>query len=48
MNDLELLIRSLPGVHFREDNHNWITIREDTLMQVIEEIIKGEKFHLFK
>jgi len=45
MDDSELLVlvRSLPGTHFREDNHNWITIREDVLMQVIEEIIKGEK-----
>jgi frataxin-like iron-binding protein CyaY len=41
--ELLLLVRSLPGTHFREDNHNWITIREDVLMQVIEEIIKGEK-----
>lgn len=35
VNDAELLVRSLPGVHFREDNHNWITIREDTLVQAI-------------
>lgn len=45
MNDSELLllVRSLPGVHFREDNHNWITIREDVLIQVIEKIINGEE-----
>ena len=43
MSDTEVLVRSLPGVHFREDNHNWITIREDTLVQVIEEIIKGKE-----
>lgn len=42
MNDLELLVRSLPGTHFREDNYNYITIREDTLVQVMEEIVKGE------
>lgn len=41
--ELLLLVRSLPGTHFVENNHNWITIREDVLMQVIEEIIKGEK-----
>ena len=43
MSDAELLVRSLPGVHFREDNHNWITIREDALVQVIEEINKGKE-----
>lgn len=43
MNDLELLVRSLPGTHFRENNYNWITIREDTLVQIIEYIIhEGE------
>jgi len=43
MDDAELLVRSLPGVHFREDNHNWITIREDTLVQAIEEINNGKE-----
>ena len=43
MSDAEVLVRNLPGVHFREDDHNWITIREDTLVQVIEEIIKGKE-----
>lgn len=43
VNDAELLVRSLPGVHFREDNHNWITIREDTLVQAIEEINNGKE-----
>ena len=43
MTDAELLVRSLPGTHFREDDHNWITIREDALVQVIEEIIKGKE-----
>jgi frataxin-like iron-binding protein CyaY len=43
MSDTEMLVRSLPGVHFRVDDHNWITIREDTLVQVIEEIIKGKE-----
>lgn len=42
MNDLELLIRSFPGTHFRENNHNWITIREDVLIQIMEKIVKGE------
>ena len=43
MIDVELLVRSLPGLHFREDEHNWITIREDALVQVIEEINKGKE-----
>lgn len=38
-NNLELLVRSLPGTHFRENNYNWITIREDTLVQIMEYII---------
>ena len=42
MNDLELLIRSLPGIHFKENNYNWITIREDVLVQIIKDIIKGD------
>jgi hypothetical protein len=42
MNDLELLVRSLPGTHFRENNYNWITIREDVLDQIMEKIVKGE------
>lgn len=42
MNDLEIFIRSLPGVHFRENNHNWITIREDVLVQIMEKFVKGE------
>ena len=43
MSDTEVLVRSLPGTHFREGNYNWITIREDALVQVIEEIIKGKE-----
>lgn len=42
MNDLEILIRSIPGIHFRENNYNWITVREDVLVQIMEKIIKGE------
>jgi hypothetical protein len=38
MNNLELLIRELPGVHFREDNINWITCREDTLLEFQKQI----------
>ena len=43
MNDLELLVRSLPGTHFRENNYNWIIIREDTLIQIMEYIIHEGK-----
>ena len=42
MNDLEIFVRSLPGTHFRENNYNWITIREDVLVQIMEKIVKGE------
>ena len=38
MDNLELLIRELPGVHFREDNVNWITCREDTLLEFLKQI----------
>ena len=43
MNDLELLVRNLPGTHFRENNYNWITIREDTLIRIMEYIIHEGK-----
>ena len=36
MDNLELLIRELPGVHFREDNVNWITCREDTFLEFLK------------
>ena len=43
MDEIELLVRSLPGTHFRENNFNWITIREDILVEVMRMISKGEK-----
>jgi hypothetical protein len=42
INNLEIFVRSLPGTHFRENNYNWITIREDVLVQIMEKIVKGE------
>ena len=38
MDNLELLIREFPGVHFREDNVNWITCREDTFLEFLKQI----------
>lgn len=36
MSDLTLFLRELPGIHFVQDGFNWITIREDTLLQAWE------------
>ena len=38
MDNLELLIRELPGVHFKEDNVNWITCREAALLEFLKQI----------
>ena len=38
MDKLVLLIRELPGVHFREDNVNWITCREDALLEFLKQM----------
>ena len=38
MNNLEQLIRELPGIYFREDDINWITCREDTLLEFQKQI----------
>jgi len=38
MSNLKLFIRELPGVHFVEGGFNWITIREDTLLQALQKM----------
>ena len=36
MENLKSIIRELSGTHFREDGFNWITVREDVLLQTLE------------